>query len=135
TNSISFDTAGHTAQFGGTCTAGAAPSVATADWQQSGDTIQLNVNGQICLQKTKDTYRVELQYYYLDSALGHVLVAKQDSRAITGNNGALNTSAVNLTLPRLQSDAIHHAHLQLQEQDPATGTWTDVTNVYASMNV
>ena len=84
-----------------------------------------SVSGNLCLQKTRDTYRVELREYYLDASLGHQLIATADSRALTGNNGALNQSAVNLQLPRVFSAAVHHAHFQLQKQD-SSGAWTDV---------
>ena len=72
------------------------------------------MSGDLCLQKTKDTYRVELRYYYLDPTLGHIEIAASNSRPLTGNNGALNTSAVNLQLPRVFSAAVHHAHVQIQ---------------------
>jgi hypothetical protein len=128
TDSVKIDTPNHTAQFGTSCSAGFAPgSNATADWQEDAakTTVALSLNGDLCLQKTRDTYRVELRYYYLDAALGHQVIAAADSRPLTGNNGALNTSAVNLQLPRVFSAAIHHAHAQLQKQD-SSGAWTDV---------
>jgi hypothetical protein len=128
TNAINIDTSGHTAQFGATCTAGSAPSNTVADWQEDAakTTVALSVSGTLCVQKTKDTYRVELRYYYVDAVKGHQLLAVADSRSLTGNNGALNTSAVNLQLPRLLSGAVHHGHVQLQKQDSTTGAWTDV---------
>ena len=91
------------------------------------------MSGNLCLQKTNGTYRVELRYYYLDASLGHQLIATSDSRSLTGNNGALNQSAVNLTLPRVFSAAIHHAHLQIQKQD-TSGAWTDVSGAVATMD-
>src|SRR5262249_10386715 len=129
--------ANHTASFGTSCAAGSAPAGdATGDWQPSGDTAALNVTGDLCLQKTKDTYRVELREYYLDSKApgGEALVALVDSRALTGNNGGLNTSSVNLQLPRLQSATIHHAHLVLQMKD-STGAWQDVLGGVAYLNL
>jgi hypothetical protein len=130
TDSVKIDTSGHTAQFGatGSCSAGAAPSGnATADWQEDAGktTVALSLSGDLCVQKTKDTYRVELRSYYLDPSLGHIEIAASDSRPLTGNNGALNTSAVNLQLPRVFSAAVHHAHIQIQKQD-SSGAWVDV---------
>jgi hypothetical protein len=128
TDSLTIDTSGHTASFGTSCAAGAAPaSAATADWQQNtgNDTVALSVSGDLCLQKTKDTYRVEARYYYEDPASTHFLIATVDSRATTGNNGALNTSSVNLQLPRVNNTNVHHAHIVIQKQDPATGAWSD----------
>ncbi len=127
TDSVNIDTTNHTAQFGAVCSAGNAPTSTTADWQEdpAKTTQALSVSGNLCLQKTRDTYRVELREYYLDASLGHQLIATADSRPLTGNNGALNQSAVNLQLPRLFSAAVHHGHIQLQKQD-TSGAWTDV---------
>src|SRR3954452_19265693 len=127
TDSVKIDTTNHTATFGAVCTAGAAPTSTTADWQEDAakTTQALSVSGNLCLQKTRDTYRVELREYYLDASLGHQLIAASDSRPLTGNNGALNQSAVNLQLPRVFSETVRHAHFQLQKQD-SSGAWTDV---------
>ena len=127
TDSVNIDTTSHTAQFGAVCSAGAAPTSTTADWQEDAakTTQALSVSGNLCLQRTRDTYRVELREYYLDAVLGHQLIATADSRPLTGNNGALNQSAVNLQLPRLFSAAVHHGHVQLQKQD-SSSAWTDV---------
>ena len=128
TRTVTIDTTSHTAQFGAVCSAGAAPTSTTADWQEDAakTTQALSVSGNLCLQRTRDTYRVELREYYLDAVLGHQLIATADSRPLTGNNGALNQSAVNLQLPRLFSAAVHHGHIQLQKQD-SSGAWTDVS--------
>ena len=136
TDSFRIDTTGHTASFGAVCTAGSAPTSTTADWQEDAakTTQALSVSGNLCLQKTRDTYRVELREYYLDATLGHQLVATAASRALTGNNGALNQSAVNLQLPRLFSGAIRHGHIQLQKQDTTTGAWTDVCGAVSTVD-
>jgi hypothetical protein len=135
TDSVRIDTTNHTATFGAVCTAGAAPTSTTADWQEDAakTTQALSVSGNLCLQKTKDTYRVELREYYLDAVRGHQLIATADSRPLTGNNGALNQSAVNLQLPRLFSAAVGHGHIQLQKQD-SSGTWTDVSGAVATVD-
>jgi hypothetical protein len=130
-SNLTIDTSGHAASFGTSCAAGSAPaSGATADWQENtnNDTVALNVSGDLCLQKTKDTYRIEARYYYEDPAQTHFLIATADSRATTGNNGALNTSSVNLQLPRVNSTNVHHAHIVIQKQDPATGDWSDFSS-------
>ena len=53
TRTVTIDTTSHTAQFGAVCSAGAAPTSATADWQEDAakTTQALSVSGNLCLQR------------------------------------------------------------------------------------
>lgn len=129
-SAVNIDMPGHTAQFGTNCQAGDPADDASMDWQEDAakTTIAVKLTGDLCLQSTKDTYRVVLEYYYRDPHLpassDHVKIASVASRPTTGNNGALNTSSVTLTGPRVLSAAVHHAHVQIQVQD-ASGKWSN----------
>jgi hypothetical protein len=113
-------------QFGTGCSAGAVPSgVGNLDWNENAaqTTIQPKLTGDLCLQGTTNTYRVALELYFTDGGF-HSLVSSSTSLPATGNGAALNAFAVNLNGPKLQSAAIHHAHIQIQRQD--AGGWTNV---------
>jgi hypothetical protein len=120
-------------QFGGAgaCVAGLPPSAnATLDWRENvGEgTVSPKLTGSVCVQNNTNTYRVALQLYYLDATPGpiatHVLVSESHSLAATGNGAAVNDFSVNLQGPKVLSAAIHHAHVQLQQQ--VGGVWTNV---------
>ena len=81
----------------------------------------------MCLQSTTGTYRVALELYYLDPPRrhAHVKIGQSHSLPATGNGAAVNDFAVNLQGPKVLSAAIHHAHVQLQQQ--VGGVWQDVS--------
>jgi hypothetical protein len=120
----------------GSCQAGVAPPAASLDWQDTtAGTTQPKLTASVCLQNTTNTYRVALQLYYLDptpapGASNHVMISESTSLPATGNGAAVNDFAVNLQGPKVLSAAIHHVHVQLQQQ--VGGVWQNVTGVDSS---
>jgi len=128
-----FSTTDRHVQFGqqGSCAANLPPGGnANLDWREDlGDgTVQPKLTGSVCVQNNTGTYRVALELYYLDSTPGpftqHVKIAQSFSLGATGNGAALNSFDVNLQGPKVLSAAIHHAHVQLQQQ--VGGVWQNV---------
>jgi hypothetical protein len=124
----------HTYQLGGNCVAGQAPgSGFSVDWNEDAGqtTVQAKVSGTLCLQKTTDTYRVALRYFYRDPHLpisaDHVLIAEYTSVPFKGSGVGLNTTSVNLQGGRVISASIHHLHVVVQKQVGAA--WQDQATV------
>ena len=116
----------------GSCSAGGVPVAASLDWQDpvGGTTTQPKLTASVCVLNTTNTYRVALRLFYLDPTLGHVMISESTSLPATGNGAAVNDFAVNLQGPKVLKAAIHHAHVQLQQQ--VAGVWQDVTGADSS---
>jgi hypothetical protein len=126
---------GNEYQFGTGCTAGKALTVGgTINWHEntSAGTIAPEVDGNLCLQKTKDTYRIALVYYV--SPTNHTEIGRYYGGKTVGNGSSLQTTAVAKQGPRVDSSAMDHVHVVIQKYDSSTSTWVDDTSnvIYAT---
>ena len=120
---------GNEYQFGTGCVAGQSLlSGGTIDWHAntSTGTVAPEVDGDLCLQKTKATFRVALVYY--NNALQHVELGRYYGGKTVGNNSSLQTTAVARKGPRLNSSAMNHVHVVIQKWNSSTSTWVDDTS-------
>jgi hypothetical protein len=121
----------------GSCKAGQdVKTGASIDWQENTSTAtrQAKVIGDFCLQKTRETYRVELVYYTRDLTKGtDTLLGRYYGDKTVGNGSSLQTTAVAKQGPRLSSSALNHVHVVIQKFDSSTSTWSDAdSNVYSA---
>jgi hypothetical protein len=123
----------HTFQFGGSgsCVSNQAPTAdANLNWREdlTAGTVQPLLTGSLCLQDTTNTYRVNMELFYLDSTPGpgatHVEIGEYSSLQAAGNGGALNSFSVNLSGPKVNAANVDHAHITIQQL--VGGVWQNV---------
>jgi hypothetical protein len=126
---------GNEYQFGTGCTPGSAlTNGGTINWHENTTTgtVAPEVDGDLCLQKTKGTFRIALVYY--DNAQNHTELGRYYAGKTVGNNSSLQTTAVAKKGPRLNSSAMNHVHVVIQKLNSSTGAWVDDTSnvIYAT---
>jgi hypothetical protein len=129
---VNVSGAGGHAHFGTGCVAGGPPAGnGTLNWNEdlAAGTVDPQLTGQLCLQNTTATVQAVIISY--DNS--HVEINRVDSLDSTGNGGALNQFAVNLSGPVFNSAAMNHVHVQLQRQTPA-GAWVDIPGATEILN-